>query len=187
MRGVVIILAWIWAFTLFFIFALSGNDSGKDDRFSSSVLFASLSTVLPAMQFAAMQGEHGIGALDFGSPILGIIGIALLFCGGIIHAMGIITLRKQWSTAVVLQPDHALIDTGIYRHLRHPVYAGILLEIIGLTLGIANWIALLAVLVLNGAAVAYRIHVEEDALARYFGERYSNYIRRTKRLIPGVF
>jgi len=50
-----------------------------------------------------------------------------------------------------------------------------------------NWISLAILLVFPTAAVLYRIQVEESALMGAFGGEYVDYMRTTKRLIPGVY
>jgi protein-S-isoprenylcysteine O-methyltransferase Ste14 len=50
-----------------------------------------------------------------------------------------------------------------------------------------NWISLAVVLVLPTAALLYRIHVEEMALTEAFGEKYLEYSRTTRRLLPGIY
>jgi protein-S-isoprenylcysteine O-methyltransferase Ste14 len=114
------------------------------------------------------------------------MGFFLFLVGILIHWTGILTLNKQWSTMVVISKDHQLIDTGIYKYIRHPIYAAILLELLGLGLGLANWISILALVGLNAASLAYRIYIEESALEKHFGDVYVNYAQKTKRLIPGI-
>jgi protein-S-isoprenylcysteine O-methyltransferase Ste14 len=63
----------------------------------------------------------------------------------------------------------------------------LLLQILGFGLALSNWITILVLVVLNAASFAYRIYVEERALAEHFGEAYTDYARKTSRLIPGIF
>jgi len=53
-------------------------------------------------------------------------------------------------------------------------------------LGLANWISILVLVLLNAASLAYRIYVEEKALEKHFGDEYIKYAHKTKRLIPGI-
>jgi len=57
---------------------------------------------------------------------------------------------------------------------------------LGLGLGLANWISILVLVLLNAASLVYRIDVEEKALKKHFGEEYIKYAHKTKRLIPGI-
>jgi protein-S-isoprenylcysteine O-methyltransferase Ste14 len=54
-------------------------------------------------------------------------------------------------------------------------------------LSLRNWAALLVILLPIGAAFIHRMNVEEDALSRALGQRYADYMKRTKRLVPFVY
>src|SRR5260370_35574807 len=77
-----------------------------------------------------------------------------------------------------------LIQNGMYKHLRHPAYAGALLAHLGLGLSFSNWISFGLSVVPFCVAVLYRMHVEERALREAFGDAYTSYSRWTKRLLP---
>jgi protein-S-isoprenylcysteine O-methyltransferase Ste14 len=110
-----------------------------------------------------------------------------LLLGIIIRWTAIDTLRKFFTGTVLIKQDHRLIQSGMYRHLRHPAYTGALLAHLGLGLSFSNWISLgLGVAPLSAAAL-YRMHVEERALSEAFGEAYVSYSRSTKRLIPKLY
>ena len=59
--------------------------------------------------------------------------------------------------------------------VRHPSYTGVLLAFVGLALSLHNWAALLVVLLPIGTAFVYRMKVEEEALSRALGSRYTDY------------
>lgn len=181
------VLAALWIAGMFFIFATSGNSSEKDDHFSSYVLFATVSAFFPTIQYATRQGENGTGAFSVGSPYVSYAGFLLIAIACVVHALGIFTLKKQWSTTVVVREDHQLIETGLYKFIRHPIYAAILLELLGFGLALSNWLAILFLIVPNLAGFAYRIHVEEKVLRKHFGQAYVLYEQHTKRLMPWVF
>jgi protein-S-isoprenylcysteine O-methyltransferase len=119
--------------------------------------------------------------------LLGYGGCALAAAGIAIRVGAVITLRRQFTTTVAIVDHHQLINTGLYRHIRHPAYLGLLLTMAGLGLAVGNLLALLALIVLPLAATLYRIHVEERALLRHFGPAYQAYAARTKRLLPGIY
>ena len=92
-----------------------------------------------------------------------------------------------FSLIVQVQTDHRVVDTGPYRFVRHPGYAGVLLGFLGLGLALQSWAALLVMAVATPAALAYRLRVEEQFLITELGDEYVRYARRTKRLIPYVW
>lgn len=180
------VVALLWILMVGFIALLGGNKSLKDDRSSMFFLAITLSSVLPTIGYTAQAGRTAPGAFSWGFPIVSYLGFVLFFLGLLINWTGILTLKKQWSAVVIISKDHQLINTGIYKYIRHPIYAAILLELFGLGLGLANWISMLVLVLFNAVSLGYRIYVEEKALEKYFGEAYVHYACRTKRLIPGI-
>jgi protein-S-isoprenylcysteine O-methyltransferase Ste14 len=180
-------VAAIWVLMTFMIYLFGGSRPEKNDRFSFFFIMITITFVLPTIQATVAAGVTGPGAFSWGFPLVSYAGFFVFLFGLVIHWIGIITLNKQWSTVVVISKDHKLIDTGIYRTIRHPIYAGVLLEILAMGLALSNWIAILALVIPNAVAFAYRMHVEERALGQYFGEAYVQYSRKTSRLIPWIF
>ena len=88
---------------------------------------------------------------------------------------------------VVVSDDQRLVDSGVYKFIRHPIYSGVILELLGFGVALSNWLSILLLLLPNLASLAYRIFVEEKVLEKHFGDDYLAYERRTKRLIPGLF
>ena len=117
----------------------------------------------------------------------GIVGIALFIAGLAWRWYSIFYLGRFFTVNVAIASDHRLIDTGPYRHIRHPSYTGALLAFLGLSLCLYNWASVLVVMTGTLVAFGYRIRVEEAALAQGLGEDYRGYMRRTRRLLPGVY
>src|SRR6266849_2165350 len=115
------------------------------------------------------------------------IGICLMLSGVALRWYSAAILGKYFTFDVAIQSGQILIEVGPYRHIRHPSYSGALLSLLGFGLALGNWIGLAANLSCMGFAYAYRIPVEEAALASALGEAYKQYMRRTWRLVPFVF
>jgi len=96
-------------------------------------------------------------------------------------------IRGLYSGHVEVWADSSMIQSGPYRCIRHPGYAGFLLLALGMAIGYTSWIGLAAVLVLLLPGLAYRMRVEEKLLTEQFGEAYRQYIHKTKALIPGIW
>ena len=79
-----------------------------------------------------------------------------------------------------------MIQRGVYRFVRHPSYAGLLLGFVGLGVFFGSWVGLALMMIPIAAAVANRIVKEEAVLLAALGVPYAEYCARTKRLIPGV-
>lgn len=134
-----------------------------------------------------VMGFTHIGRIHTSINLLPTLGISLLVIGVTIRWTAIYTLGKYFTGTVMIKDDHRLIQSGLYRHLRHPAYTGALVAHLGLGLSYSNWFSLTLSVVPFLAAALYRIHVEERALAEAFGEEYRAYSRHTKRLIPKLY
>ena len=84
----------------------------------------------------------------------------------------------------LLKAGHELVTTGPYAQVRHPIYAGTLLAMIGSVLVLSPW--WLLILVVNGAQFVYAARKEEKLMLRTFPDEYAGYMRRTWMLIPFV-
>jgi protein-S-isoprenylcysteine O-methyltransferase Ste14 len=156
----------------------------KRDRGSLLLLWVSIGAGI-----AAALVLRAVPATRMRLPVPWLLGLALaLFLGGLaIRLTAIITLGRFFTSTVTIQDQHRVITTGLYRWVRHPSYAGLLLAFLGVACSYGNWLSLAAVCVPITAAVLYRIHVEEAALTEAFGDEYSEYRARTRRLIPGLY
>jgi len=96
-------------------------------------------------------------------------------------------LRGLYSGHVEVLAGHRLVQSGPYRFVRHPGYTGFLLMTLGVAIGYSSLIGLAAVPVLLLPGLAYRMKVEERLLTEQFGEDYRTYIRKSKKLIPGIW
>jgi protein-S-isoprenylcysteine O-methyltransferase len=112
--------------------------------------------------------------------------IALMWVGIAFRYYCMRALGRYFTYQVDVHTGQTVIETGPYRYIRHPSYTGALLTVIGLGLTLGNWASLIGVVACVSAGYAYRIHVEEAALLSALGQPYSEYMRRTARLVPFV-
>jgi protein-S-isoprenylcysteine O-methyltransferase len=115
------------------------------------------------------------------------LGIVLFGAGLSLRWSAISYLGKFFTVDVAVHRDHQLIETGPYRFIRHPSYAGALITFIGLGFCLGNWWSLAIFTLPVVAAFLVRIQVEERTLVEVFGERYRHYQEQTRRLIPFVY
>ena len=111
--------------------------------------------------------------------------------GTILCAVGIsyaiwarVVIGRNWGMPMTLKAGHELVTTGPYAQVRHPIYAGTLLAMIGSVLVLSPW--WLLILVVNGAQFVYAARKEEKLMLRTFPDEYAAYMRRTWMLIPFV-
>jgi protein-S-isoprenylcysteine O-methyltransferase Ste14 len=96
-------------------------------------------------------------------------------------------LGRNWSVSLKLRDQHALVTTGVYQKLRHPMYAAFLLSAAAQALLLPNWFTGLAGLVGFATMFLARVWREEQMMVDAFGDDYRLYMARTNRLIPGIF
>ncbi len=93
-------------------------------------------------------------------------------------------LGREWSPSLQIREGHTLITSGVYKSIRHPMYASIWLWGIAQALLLQNWVAGFASLVLFLPMYVLRVPREEQMMLEQFGEAYRAYINRTGRVIP---
>jgi protein-S-isoprenylcysteine O-methyltransferase Ste14 len=96
-------------------------------------------------------------------------------------------LGRNWSATLEVREGHVLVTTGIYRTLRHPMYAGYWLWMVSQAMLLPNWVAGLAGIFAFGLHFFLRVGHEEQMLRERFGESYADYMARTNRVIPGLY
>jgi protein-S-isoprenylcysteine O-methyltransferase Ste14 len=126
------------------------------------------------------------GLLTFPFSRLRYAGLGLCAVGGVVRLSAMRRLGRQFSAYVTLQPEHLLVQSGIYGSIRHPLYLSLLLVPAGIAMVFASWLAL-PIFLLSGIFVADRIAKEEQLLARGFGPEFVAYRGRTRKLIPYLF
>jgi protein-S-isoprenylcysteine O-methyltransferase Ste14 len=115
------------------------------------------------------------------------VGLALLLLGSWLRRHCFKMLGRYFTANVKVADGQTVIQEGAYHWIRHPSYTGGMLMYLGTGLALTNWLSTLVIVCLGGLGYAYRVRVEERALAATLGERYKDYMRRTKRFVPFVF
>jgi protein-S-isoprenylcysteine O-methyltransferase Ste14 len=114
------------------------------------------------------------------------LGLALFWIGSVIRLIAVFALGHRFSGVVAIQPDHKLKTDGIYRHVCHPSYTGLLLASIGSVLVFRSSIGL-ALNVILFLLLLSRMADEEKFLEAEFGDEYRAYRQKSWRLLPFVY
>ena len=114
------------------------------------------------------------------------VGIGLIVTGLTIELVAQITLRHSYSSTLVIKEDHQLITHGIYRFIRHPIYLGATIGLMGVAVYASSLYGLLALSALIPVFLN-RIRMEERLLIDEFGDAYRTYKEDTSKLIPFVY
>ena len=93
-------------------------------------------------------------------------------------------LGRNFSPTLHVRADHTLVVHGVYRRVRHPMYAAQWLWGIAQALLVHNWVAGFSGLVISVLLYLLRIPREERMMAEHFGEEYRSYKDRTGRILP---
>jgi protein-S-isoprenylcysteine O-methyltransferase Ste14 len=110
----------------------------------------------------------------------------ILFLAGIAYRLWAIkTLGKYYSHIVREIAGHQIIESGPYRHIRHPAYAGMILANLGIIIFFFNSITLILFSLILIPAIILRIIIEEKTLFKI--DRYGDYAKNRPRLIPGIW
>jgi protein-S-isoprenylcysteine O-methyltransferase Ste14 len=115
------------------------------------------------------------------------IGLALVVIGFIIRIHSLLTLKQYFTYSVAKVEDHKIIETGLYKFIRHPGYLGQLIIFIGISTALSNWLSVLLMMVPVTIGYIYRIKVEERFMIEQMGESYLSYQEWTKRMIPMLY
>lgn len=118
--------------------------------------------------------------------IIRLAALALMVGGLALRWTAILTLGRLFTVDVAIHSDHAVVEHGLYRLMRHPSYTGLLIAFLGLGLFFANWLSLIVLLIPIILAVLNRVAKEERALLDSLGPPYAAYCARTRRFIPGL-
>lgn len=114
-------------------------------------------------------------------------GMALFAIGVMIRIYSILTLKQYFTYSVAKVENHKIIETGLYKFIRHPGYLGQLMIFMGISIAISNWISILLMMIPITLGYLYRIKVEEKFMADQLDEDYQHYQDRTKRIIPLLY
>jgi protein-S-isoprenylcysteine O-methyltransferase Ste14 len=112
-----------------------------------------------------------------------ILGYSLMLAGMLFAVWARVFLGGNWSASVTLKQDHTLVRSGPYRIVRHPIYTGLLVALLGTAIAVGELRGFLGLLL---AAMAWKIKstTEEAFMVQQFGEQYTRYRREVKALVP---
>lgn len=150
----------------------------------------------PVTPYWAMKVTGGLGlalrvALHFlgvwpagAAPLPLVIGQGLVLVGAGINIQHYRFLKRQ--NPNIASPGFLEAEKGLYRWIRHPMYFGDLVLMIGLALVTSDLVSAL-LLAIGTVGVGVQSRIEDALMARMFGESFEAWRKRTRLLIPGIF
>ena len=130
---------------------------------------------------------------NFTFQVFAVPGLLLLLIGGAMRIKARLELNRKagfggyfrtWRVTIL--KDHQLVTDGLYKHIRNPIYLAEILRNLGLVIIFSSAYGSLLIL-LASIFLLFRINLEEKILVVEFGEKYDEYKRNTKRLIPYIY
>ncbi len=94
------------------------------------------------------------------------------------------TLGKNWTARITTGGTQELVIRGPYKIVRHPIYSGLMIGILGTAIvsgQVRAFVGLLIVVV----GVLFKLRREESALRQHFGVAYEHYAQQVSGLVPG--
>ena len=146
----------------------------------------SLSALIVIALFSSTL-RHGLRvtyAFQASHALLMAAGIVLVVLGLALAVSARLQLGRNWGMPMSQQEDAELIMTGPYAYVRHPIYSGIILGMIGSAIG--HSVAWTLLLVVFGSYFIYSARREEELMLRQFPDTYPAYMARTNMLVPYV-
>jgi len=184
------VIGWLWlAFVVcWLVLALFNKKANRGARWSGwgarLAIAAGVVLVTWLQRHGAAGPEDSIGrALTLHVGAAGQwLGVALCGAGFALAFWARAHLGRNWGMPMSLRQGHELVTSGPYAYVRHPIYTGIMLAMIGSALAVAFlWLALFA---LYFAYFLFSARTEEKMMLTQFPAAYPAYRRRTKMLLP---
>jgi len=140
---------------------------------------------LAAIHFAgAGHALRAAQAYQARSVLLGAIGALLVLLGVGLAIFARVYLGRNWGMPMSRKAEPELVTRGPYAFVRHPIYTGIILAMLGSAIGESIIWAL--PLVLFAPYFIYSARREEELMREQFPAQYPDYMRRTKMIVPFV-
>jgi protein-S-isoprenylcysteine O-methyltransferase Ste14 len=174
---IAVIVIWIVFAIYWFVSALSAKE-GKGSRRRIPLNGVTALAVVLLLRFL------GGGSLAVHSPVLGAAGVALCVAGLAVAVWARVHLGRNWGMPMTQKAEPELVTSGPYGLVRHPIYSGLLVAVLGTAL-VTNLLGV-AIIALMTGYFYYCASVEERNLTATFPVAYPAYRSRTKMLIPHV-
>lgn len=187
-------LTQIWAFlglSLAFAYFLVGalsrraqeSNAKSDSRSRRGIFIQSIGIAL-----AGFGPTRPTLPLFSPAAVVGTVAVIVLMGGAVaLFAGSSRALGQNWSLVARTRSDHRLITSGPYAYVRHPIYLGMLLFLLGLAVAFGHWISLVLAIPTFLMGTRIRTKIEERLLDEGFGDEFRDYRRSTPALFPKVF
>jgi protein-S-isoprenylcysteine O-methyltransferase Ste14 len=165
----------VWLTPFFLVKRSSAKPEKRDRRARWGIVLEGLAySLLWQSKFWARTPENWRVALS----------VFFFVSAGLLSWTGARSLGRQWRIDAGLNPDHELVQSGVYRVVRHPIYTSMLCLLLGTGFLIAPLPMLLLSTLLFMIGTEIRVRIEDGLLASRFGDRFRDYQRGVPAYIP---
>jgi protein-S-isoprenylcysteine O-methyltransferase len=181
-----IALVWILVGAFWAVTAVSGKRAVRREPGASRIYHVFVMTVAFALLF-----RREVGIWQFGHNIVPpsaaalYTGLALTCIGAGFAVWARAVLGSNWSAIVSVKENHSFVNTGPYHLVRHPIYTGLLVAMLG-TAFVYGRVACFVGIAFAFVGWWLKARMEEEFMVQRFGEEYRVYQRHVKQLIPFV-
>ena len=175
-------LCWVAVLVVWVIFALSVKRTQEQQPILGRVFYLSLTVVVALLLSGRIRTVHMTRTILPHTLSIALVADAIVLAGLVIAVWARIALGSNWSARVTLKENHELIQRGPYRLVRHPIYSGLLLMILGTAL-LAGQLGGFVALAFCFYGFWIKLRQEEALLTKRL-PGYSEYKTHTKALIP---
>jgi protein-S-isoprenylcysteine O-methyltransferase Ste14 len=171
-----ILITWAVFWVYWLISATTAKSSIRRGRPRPAGLTLIVAVVLLRLFKADTLAVHSV--------VLEVLGTVLFVAGLGLAIWARIYLGRNWGMPMTQREEPELVTSGPYQFVRHPIYSGILLALLGTA--VATNVYWLIAFVVTGGYFLYSATVEEKLMNDTFPDAYPPYRARTKMLIPFV-
>lgn len=178
-----ITLCWVIFFVVWLISAFFAKSYVRRGTYGIGIRVLVIIAAFVLYQYPATRHFLMNGPFSTASPAVEWFGVFVCACGIAFAIWARFYLGRNWGTPMSLKKDAELVTSGPYRYVRHPIYSGMILAMLGTTLVIFWWIVPLICFSVYFVLAAKK---EEGIMSREFPNTYPDYMKRSKMLIPFV-
>ena len=169
----------------FVVFPSKNSQADYEERHTfKQILFSVLFTVISTIALTAFSIATVSGVL---ASVLRIIGMIAYAIGIVLRYVSTLYLGRYFTRDVQVSHDQQLIASGPYRFLRHPLYLGLFLLIIGVPLFFGNWLIIAISSIYSFTMLNTRMKIEEDNMERVLGKKYTKWKNTRYRFLPFIY
>lgn len=174
---------WILLSAIVINFYLSKNNPVKKEK--KSIVETDSMLAFYILMVLLVYKKIGTPNIDLRiSIIVSAVGALLIMTGTAVNLAGRFTLKNNWGNQIRIYENHTLTTTGIYKHIRHPLYASTILMLYGFSFLFFNIAVFVLTTIVFIPFMIFRANQEDKMLADTFNGAFEEYKNKTGMFFP---